>query len=219
LLTSRPTADGTNHSFWYDHPHAFIEHPPFPSFDWHLPVPPERQSYRQIFHQEGCSCPTDSVLIPVPGLSDFQGVYEEAEWVQDSRLHANRIQKCVDKEFNRIFTQAKAAELHCNSAKHFWRVYYYCNLPCNRERTQGGTKVGRLIHPEIYDALNHDFLKWLEPGNYDRPRLISARLIPVIVENCIYRTESLGASGVAPPAVGAWGSPFNPTTFTNQWYI
>jgi hypothetical protein len=73
----------------------------------------------------------------------------------------------VDEEFNRIFARAIAAENYCKFAQDFWRVFHYSNLPLNKERTQGGTKGGRLLHPEVYDAINIDSLRWIEPSNYD----------------------------------------------------
>jgi hypothetical protein len=219
LLTWRPTADGENYPFWYEHPAVIIEHFLFPSSGWAIPAPLVHQSHRQIFHQEGCFCPTDSVFIPVPGPSDYQGRPDEAKWVEDSRFHANRIEECIDEEFNRIFAKAKASANYCEFAHSYWRVYNYCNLPCNRERTKGRTKIGRLLHPKLYDALNLDSLRWLEPGNYDRACKVAERLIYPIVDHCIFRTTQLGLSGVAPPTPGAWGFHFDSSTDLGFQYI
>lgn len=73
---------------------------PFPSYSWDLPVPPVREAHLKIFHEEGCNCPTDAVLLPVYGLSDYQGVLQKAELVEDSRWCANRVQESVDQDFS-----------------------------------------------------------------------------------------------------------------------
>jgi hypothetical protein len=183
-----------------------IEHSPFPSNRWAIPLP-QVQSHQQIFHKEGCRCPTDSVFIPIPGASNYEGLRDEARWTHDSRHFANRIKEGIDEEFNRIFALAKAAETYCNFAQDYWKVFHYCNLPLNTARTQGGTKVGRLLHSQVYDAINLDSLRWILPGNFERVHVTARRLILPIVEHCIYRLGQLGR--VVPPVLGAWGFPFD----------
>jgi hypothetical protein len=135
-LRWRPTPDGLDHPPWYDYPEVAIEDSPSPGQAWELPVPPLSQRHRKIFHEEGCSSPKDSVFIAVPGRSDFQAVPEDGRLCPDSRLHANRIQECVDHEFNLLFAFAQGVGSHCKSSQELWRVFHYCNLPCNAERTR-----------------------------------------------------------------------------------
>jgi hypothetical protein len=184
-----------------------IEHSPFPSNSWAIPLPLVH-SHRQIFHKEGCRCPTDSVLISVPGLSDYDGLSFEAPWTNDSRQYADRIQESMDEEFYRIFARAKAAENYCKFAQDLWRVFHYCNLPLNKERTQVGTKVGRLLHPQVYNAINIDSLRWIEPGNYDRVYHTTKRQVNPIGEHCVYQLGHFGPEQV-PPVLGVWGFPFD----------
>jgi hypothetical protein len=153
---------------------------------WDLPTTLRSPEERNIFHEEGCSCPSDSVLDPVPKFSDYHGRFDDRQLVEDARLHANRIQECVDQEFSRLFDQAREAESHCPSAQELWRVLHYCNLPCNAERTKNGRAVGRLRQPVLYDVLNHDCLRWLRPGKFDRYHKSALCIIPVIIENCIF---------------------------------
>jgi hypothetical protein len=141
---------------------VLLESSPFsssPEDGWDLPTPPRFPANRNIFHEEGCTCPTYSVLVLVPGYGDYQGRYDKQEWVDNSRQNANRIQECLDLEFNRPFHQARQAENHCPFAQKLWRVLHYCNLPCNAARTKKGEAVGRLLQPVLYDVLNHDCLK------------------------------------------------------------
>jgi hypothetical protein len=86
-------------------------------------------------------------------------------------------------------------------------VFHYCGLPLNTARTQGGTKVGRLLHPQVYDTINIDSLKWILPSNLERATVTAVCLILPIVEHCIYRLAQLGR--VVPPVLGAWGFQFD----------
>jgi hypothetical protein len=167
----RPTFAGLNFPPWWDYPAVLLEASPFSgSADsgWDLPTTPRNRADRTIFHEEGCTCPTDSVLDPVPRYSDYQGRYHDQQWVEDSRQNANRIQESVDLEFNRLFDQAREAENHCHLAQQLWSVLHYCNLPCKAAITKNGRAVGRLLQPELYVVLNHDCLRWLRPGQFDR---------------------------------------------------
>jgi hypothetical protein len=208
----RPTPDGLNHPPWYDYPEVAIQDSPFQGQAWELPVPPLSQRYRKIFHEEGCSCPSDSVLA-VPGLSDFQAVPEDKKLCPDSRLHPIRIQECVDLEFNLLFAFAQGVGDNCKLSQELLRVHHYCNLPCNAERTRQGKSVGRLLYPVVYDVLKLDCLRWLQPGHVDRHCKAALRIVPVIIEQCIYKTKQYGPRGIAPPVPATWGFSL-PTTET-----
>jgi hypothetical protein len=167
-------------------------------------VPPEKERYRNIFHQEGCSCLPDPVLSS-PGLSDYQAVPRDKDWCQDSRRHTIKIRERVSHEFNLLFAFARGVEDHCKASQELWRVHHYCNLPCNAERTRQGTTVGQLLHPVVYDVLNVDCLRWRSPYHYNRHCDSALRIVPVIIKHCIYKTEQYGPKGIAPRVPGTWG--------------
>jgi hypothetical protein len=220
----RPTFAGLNFPPWWDYPDVLLESSPFSSSEdtgWDLPTTPTFPADRNIFHEEGCTCPTDSVLVPVPGYGDYQGRYDDQKWVDDSRQNAKRIQEFVDLEFNRLFDQARQAENHCPFAQQLWGVLHYCNLPCNVARTTNGRAVGRLLQPVLYDVLNHDCLRWLYPGQFDRICRSALRIIPVIIEKCILRARLHGSEGIAVPPLlgGAWGFGFQLDPIQHSWYI
>ncbi len=193
-----------------------------PRDGWSILTPPSNPLQRNIFHAEGCQCPTDSVLDPVPGLSDYQGKYEDREQVEDSRKWANRLQEQVDIEFNRFFEEARLNGNHCPWSQQLWRVFHYCNLPVNAERTKNGTAVGRLLQPAFYDVINHDCLRWLYPGQFDRIHRSALRITPIIIEHFIYRARyHHGEEGKAVPPLlgGAWGFSFQLEPIIHSWYI
>jgi hypothetical protein len=138
-----------------------------------LPLTPRHPLDRKVFHEEGCYCPTGAIPIPIPGRSDFQGLERDRDKCKDHRFNANKIQVCVDQQFNRLFAQAREADTHCSAAQELWRVFHYCNLPCNTVRTRKGIYVGRLLHRVAYEALNHDCLRWLRSCQSDRHHLLS----------------------------------------------
>jgi hypothetical protein len=201
----RPTPAGDNHPPWWDIPAVLLQDSPFEGSSWELPSTPRNLLDRKIFHEEGCSCPTGAIPIPIPGRSYFQGVERDRDECKDRRFNTNTIQVCVDQEFNRLFAQAREADTHCSAAQELWRVFHYCNLPCNAGRTRKGTSLGRLLHHVAYDAFNHDCLRWLRPGQSDRHHLSALRIIPVIIEQCIFKTRQHGPKGIAPPVPGTWG--------------
>ena len=86
-------------------------------------------------------------------------------------------------------------------------MYHYCRLSLNTVRTQGGAQVGQLIHPQAYDAINQDSLRWIFPTNCDRATIIASRLTRLIVEHCIHRLGQLQARPSRP--LGGWGYPFD----------
>jgi hypothetical protein len=100
-------------------------------------------------------------------------------------------------------------------------VLHYCNLPGNAARTKNGTAVERLLQPVLYDVLNHDCLRWLYPGQIDRIRRSALRIVPVIIENCIFRARQHGREGIAVPPLlgGAWGFSFQLEPIQHSWYI
>ncbi len=137
-----------------------VSHHPRDGWNISTPLLPRQ---RNIFHAEGCQCPVDSVFDPVWGLSDYQAKYEDRVWTTDSRLWANRLQKEVDLQFNQWFEEARLNGNHCPWSQQLWRIFHYCNLPVNAERTRNGTAVGGLLQPAFYDVINHDCLRWLYP--------------------------------------------------------
>jgi hypothetical protein len=86
-------------------------------------------------------------------------------------------------------------------------VFHYCGLPLNISRTQEGTHVGQLIHPQAYDAINLDSLRWILPSFFERATVVARRLIQPIVDHCICRLARLGVN--LPPVLGAWAFPFD----------
>jgi hypothetical protein len=183
---------------------------------------PRNPLQRNSFHAEGCHCPTDSVLEPVPGLEDYLGVYQDRQQVEDSRRWPNRIQEQVDIEFNRLFAEARHNGNHCPWSQQLWRVFHSCNLPVNAARTKNGTTVGRLLQPALYDVLNHDCLRWLYPGQFDRVCKSALRIVPVIIAYCVYRARfHHGEAGKAVPPLlgGAWGFSFQLEPILQYWYI
>jgi hypothetical protein len=99
-----------------------------PRDGWNILTPPRNPLQRNIFQAEGCQCPTDSVLEPVPDLCDYQGKYQDRQQVEDSRRWANRIQEQVDIEFNRLFAEASLNGNHFPWSQQLWRVFHYCNF-------------------------------------------------------------------------------------------
>jgi hypothetical protein len=65
----------------------------------------------------------------------------------------------------------------------------------------------------VYDVLNLDFLRWLQPGQLDRHCKAALRIVPVIIEQYIYKTKQYGPRRIAPPVLGTSGF-FIPTTET-----
>ena len=210
----RRTREGLNYPFWYEPPLLVIQGGPFPSREWDL-LPAPRLQREQLFHKEGCACTTE-VYIKYPGLSDFEGLIHEARQVEDKRYYANQIQVAVDAEFKRIFALAEAQESFCNFAQGYHQVHHYCCLSLNR-RTSGGVNIGALIHPEAYDAVNQDSLRWLYPTNFERASILASRLIKPIVDHCIHRLGQLGIR--VPPVLGAWGYPFDYRTPVGIKYL
>jgi hypothetical protein len=196
---------------------SLVSYHPRDGWDISLPLTPLQ---RNLFHVEGCQCPTDSVFEPVPGLADYQGKYRDRYQVEDSRYYANRIQEQVGIEFNRLFAEASLVSTHCPRSQQLWRVFHYCNLPVNAARTKNGTAVGGLLQPALYDVLNHDCLRWFYPGHYDRFRQSALRIVPVIIENCIFRASfhHIGRA-VSPLLGGAWGFSFQLEPIHHSWYI
>jgi hypothetical protein len=180
----RPTSAGDNHPPWWAVPAVVLQDSPFEGTSWELPSTPRSPRERKIFHEEGCTCPTGASPIPqlcIPGRSDYQGVEEDRSWTEDRRFNSHKIQLEVDKEFNRLFTAAQAQSTHCSVSQELWRVFHYCHLPCNSWRTKKGTTVGRLLHPEAYDAYNHDCLRWLRPCDKKRHYRSAIRIIERII--------------------------------------
>jgi hypothetical protein len=204
-----------NYPFWYEAPSVVIQGGPFPSVEWDL-LPAPRIQRNQLFHKEGCLC-TTQVYIHHPGLSDFEGLEHEARQVENKRHYANQIQVAVDAEFERIFALAKAQEGFCSFAQGYYRVYHYCRLSLNTNRTQGGDHVGALIYPEAYDAVNRDWLRWVVPTNFERASIVASRLIKPIVDHYIHRLGQLGVR--VPPVLGAWGYPFDYRTPVGIKYL
>ena len=201
----RRTPEGLNYPFWYEHPAVVIQGGPFPSYGWDL-LPVSRTKKLQLFHKEGCRCTTE-VFVHHPGPSDFEGLENEARQVEDRRRYANQIQVAVDAEFKRTFALARAQEGYCVFAQGYYHVYHYCRLSLNTVRTQGGAHVGQLIHPQAYDAINQDSLRWIFPTNCERASIIASRLTRLIVEHCIHRLGQLQVR--VPRVLGGWGYPFD----------
>jgi hypothetical protein len=183
-----------------------------------LPATPRSPLERQIFHKEGCSCAPpwkDRLLcassLPqlfISGRSDYQGIgagQVERRTADDCRLYANQILLEVNKEFNRLFAAAQSQTTHCSASQDLWTVFHYCNLQCNSIRTRQGTAVGQLLHHEAYDALNHDCLRFIRPCAVDRSSRCASRIIPRIIEHCLFRSKHLGPEGPARPVPGTWG--------------
>jgi hypothetical protein len=182
-----------------------IQGGPFPSVSWDL-LPVSRTQKQLLFHQEGCSCTTE-VFVHHPGPSDFEGLEHEARQVENKRHYANQIQVAVDAEFNRAFALARVQEGYCVFAQGCHHVWHYCRLSCNTDRTEGGSHVGQLIHPQAYDSINLDSLRWIFPTNWDRAAIIATRLSRIIVDHCIHRLNQLRIR--VPRVLGGWGVPFD----------
>jgi hypothetical protein len=199
-----------NYPPWYEYPALLIQDSPFPADAWELPVPPVKPRHRNIFHQEGCTCPQDPD-ISGPGPADYKGI--PGDWCDESRRYAIEIRSQVSEEFNLLFATAQGVEDYCKDSQELWRVYHYGNLPCNAERTTQGTTVGQLLHPVVYDILNIDCLRWQSPNSWERTEKAASRIIPVIIEHYLYKTRQYGPRGIAPRVPGSWGFPL-PTTST-----
>ncbi len=133
------------------------------------------------------------------------------------RRYANQIQVAVDVEFNRIFASARAQGGYCSFAQGYYRVFHYCCLPLNHRRTLGGAQVGQLIHPQAYDTINIDSLRWILPSNFERATLVASRLIRPIVDHYIHGLGQLGVR--VPPVLGEWGFPFDISNLQGFKYV
>jgi hypothetical protein len=182
-----PSPDGLNFSHWWRLFTVINPAIPFPSVAWNLPYPPPHENFRtDLFHDE----------LPLSSIAACQMITTGSL----AQYHASIIQSCVDQEFKRLFVQAKAVDTYSAPARDLWRVLHYCNLPCNAVRTEKGEAISRLLRSETYDDISMDSLRWLAKNHFDRHHMSALRLIPVIIENCIFRSEvNHGLQGVAPP--------------------
>jgi hypothetical protein len=211
----RPTLAGDNPPPWWDIPAVQLVDSPFEGTPWELPATPRSPLERLIFHREDCSCPNiakDRLLLAssmpqlfISGRSDYQGVESRRCIADDCRQYANAIYIEVNKEFTRLFAAARIQTTHCSASQDLWRVFHYCNLQCNVGRTRQGRTVGRLLHHESYDALNHDCVRFIQPHSADRASRCALRIIPRIIEHCLFRSKHLGPGGPARPVPGSWG--------------
>jgi hypothetical protein len=191
----RPTPEGLNFPHWWLWPIVINPNFPFPSAPWELTVPPPHESFRTIFHGELCTSP--------PAHQSEFGV---SDWPQvDDSCYTDLIQICVDNEFDRLFALAEVNNTHCAASQVLWRVLHYCKLPCNTMRNKGGEAISHLLRQEAYHDINIDSLRWIRPSHFDRHLKIALRLVPVIIEQCIFKTKTHGLKGVAPPVPGSWG--------------
>jgi hypothetical protein len=189
-----------------------------------LPSTPRSPAERKIFHIEGCSCPPvwkDKLLLAsstpqlyIPGRSDYQGVEVRRAWAEDRRFYANQILREVNQEFNRLFADAQVQSTHCSVSQELWTVFHYCNLPYNSSRTNHGRSVGELLHHAAYDALNHDCLRFFQPCVVNRGIRCALRIIPRIIEHCVFKSRHLGPRGIARLVPGTWGF-----SIPNNWTI
>jgi hypothetical protein len=196
-----PNLAGDNHPPWWSPPAVELVHSPFRNSPLILAPFPRYQEEREIFHREGCTCP---ISFPVPCFPD------------PSRRTENDIYEEVNKEFTRRFEAAKLVTTHCRESQALWQVLHYCrytekgiqnpHFP-HGSRTRGGRWVGQLLHHEVYAHLAHDTLRFIEPGTKGFFRQCALRIIPRIIEHCVYRSGQIGPGGPARPQPGSWGYP------------
>jgi hypothetical protein len=195
-LAWRPSLAGDNHPPWWSFPAIELVNSPFRNTPWILSAAPRFPLERQIFHREGCTCPKG---YPSPCFPD------------PSRHTANAIYLEVNQEFDRRFAAAQIQTTSCSASQDLWKVLHYCkfterHIPRNHVgRTRGGRWVGQLLHQEVYDHLAHDCLRFLHPQTADFARSCALRIIPRIIEHCVFRLGHIGPGGPARPIPGSWG--------------
>jgi hypothetical protein len=146
----------------------------------------------------------------------------ESNWSNPSEINSGfpaTIQGCivkshVDKEFALLFEEARLCDVPSVAAHNLWRVFSYCNQPCNVVRTKSGTAISQLVRGNTYDlsanrahlAVVH-YLQGSERNDIlidclpPYLRSTALGLIPTIVQACISRSILRHAQ----PEPGTWG--------------
>jgi hypothetical protein len=127
------------------------------------------------------------------------------------------IKRHVGRIFATFLQEAELLSKTSSAANNLWRVFNYCNLPCNSVRTNMGKNPSRLIRGNKYDNANVNYLQCMERHEIaigflpEPPYLhdVASGLVPEIVELCIFRSTDHDRLGQAPPDPGTWGSPFS----------
>jgi hypothetical protein len=193
-----PNPAGDNHPPWWSFPAIELVNSPFRNTPWILEASPRFPEERQIFHREDCTCPKSfpNPCFPDPKRHTLNAIYEE-----------------VNQEFTRLFAAAERQTTFCNASQTLWKVLHYCryterNTPKNHyRRTYGGCWVGQLLHHEVYEHLAHDCQRFIAPGKPGFARSCALRIIPRIIEHCVFRSGRLGPGGPARPIPESWGYP------------
>jgi hypothetical protein len=126
------------------------------------------------------------------------------------------IKRHVGRIFATFLQEAELLSKTSSAANNLWRVFNYCNLPCNSVRTNKGKIPSRLIRGNKYDDANVNYLQWMKRheiaiGLLPEPLYlldVASCLVPGIVELCIFRSADHSSQGQAPPDLGTWGTPF-----------
>jgi hypothetical protein len=124
------------------------------------------------------------------------------------------VKRHVDRIFATLFRDADKIDKPSIPAQNLWRVFNYCNLPCNSMRTNMGENPGRLVRGVCYDKASYDYLQWMDRNGIpvgdhcDPPYLldVAVKLVPGIVQLCIIKSHNHGLAGLASPEPGSWGT-------------
>jgi hypothetical protein len=83
----------------------------------------------------------------------FYPELQESKWKNPSDPHGGfpatkqdcTIKRHINKEFSLLFEEARLCDVPSAAAYNLWRVFNYCNIPCNVVRTKSGKAVSGLI--------------------------------------------------------------------------